>query len=584
MPPSRRRRAPSGAREESHSQRRSAPSGERRERPSEEASSSEGDSPDHYSYEEMVDHLRKVRSTSGEQGLKSKKKRRRRSHQPIREKRRQRFMVMVASLLIVLPILTFVGGSFLFSFMAYKGERFRKEMSVSVSEHLGFQGEFEDTFNVHRLTIKNRKFSAVGSENSVLAAIELSNLEARLRASSYFSDVWRIPHLVADRAMLHLRPLPPGQNQSAEAAAPVFEETLKILAAGLGFSGVPDSYKAESISCRHLSANFGANLDLVHRLEGLHVTMNRTQSGFFINADRGTVQYFYWPEFEVDAADLSLDGDGKLTIHRATLITQSEGNEEEGVCSLSGEIHLGANPSIDLSIEVSNIKLDHMVNQRTWGNRVLGLLSGTFSIKGDLSMDSLPTISGSIQIPGLSVKELPILTALSVRCGIAQLKRIEFDLFEAQIEQKGNSIRVFDIYGSQSSIAALTGQFTVHPNHNIDGSFEIGLPDSTLEEMGKDNENGRPAFFKPKADDTKYGWAAFDVTGNLESPLDNLDRQFEAYLTGSGSYNPREYRRTTTFQRPQPLHEGPKEIHQQRLEGLFGQYVDEGLAPRIGND
>ncbi len=482
-------------------------------------------------------------------------------------------MLVGAFLLVILPILSFVGGSFLFSYLAYKGERFRKEMSASVNEALGVQGEFEDTFKVSKLTMKNRKFSAVGADNSVLAAFDLSNLEARLRASSYFSKEWRLPHLVADRAMLEFRPLPAdASGEQAEAASPRLDEAIKVLAAGLGFSGVPDHYQIERMSCRHLSANFGVNLDVPHRLEGLHVSLNRTKSGYFINADRGTFDYFFWPQFHVDSADLTLYPDGRLTVHGVNLST-----EEGGTASITGELMLGENPSVDLSAEVSQIKLDSMVNDETWGNRVLGLVTGEFVIKGDLTMGKLPVITGKIQVPDFSVKNLQILTSLSNHCGIAELKRLAFDLFEARIHQEGGKIRVYDIFGSRPSLAGLTGEFTVQPNHTIEGSFEIGLPESTLDNMatGKDGVNrGRPTFFKSKADGTNYGWAAFDVWGNLKTPIDNLDRPFEAYLSKSGSYNPREHRRTTTFQRPQPLHEGPQETYVGRLEGLFDLYMN----------
>ena len=70
----------------------------------------------------MIDHLRKVRGSTEQQGLKSKKKRRRRSHQPIVQRRKRRNMSMLAFLLLVLPVVAFVGGSFLFSSMAYEGE------------------------------------------------------------------------------------------------------------------------------------------------------------------------------------------------------------------------------------------------------------------------------------------------------------------------------------------------------------------------------------------------------------------------------------------------------------------------------
>ena len=61
------------------------------------------------------------------------------------------------------------------------------------------------------------------------------------------------------------------------------------------------------------------------------------------------------------------------------------------------------------------------------------------------------------------------------------------------------------------------------------------------------------------------------MTGSLEAPTDNLDRLFDAHYRGD--YNPREHRRTTTFQRPQALRNGATDIYLERLNQLFDRYV-----------
>ena len=564
MPPSRRRRAPSGARES-----QSPPSAERSADaadPSEPSSASTDGSdaaPDHYSYQEMVDHLRKVRSSSSDQGLKSKKKRRRRSNQPIQAKRRRRLMMMGLGLLILLPILAFVAGSFLFSYLSYGGERFRKEMSESVSEVTGYQGEFEDPFNVSKLAMKSRKFTAVGPDDSVLAGFTLTNTEARLRFGSFLSKDWIISQLIADRAELQFRPLPPQVEGTAQ--VPVLDEAIKVLVAGLGFSGVPDSYDAESMSCRHFSADFGVNLDKPHRLEGLHLTMNKTKAGYFMTAGRGTIDYFYWPQFRIETADLTWAPDGMLSVHRANLVS-----EDGGSCSITGEIFLGKEPRVDLAIEVENVKVSDMVHVE-WSKRILGRLEGSLTLKGGLTMDDLPELKGKVKIPGLSVKNLEVLSSLSLNFGTAELKRLEFDDFSATIHQTGGILRLYDIYGLNPRVASLLGEFTVQPNHNISGKFELGLPDDTLGRATSDGmTKGRPAFFESKPDNP-FGWTSFDVTGSLQEPADNLDRRFDAYYRGE--YNSREHRRSTTFQRPQALRNGASDIYLERLNQLFKRYV-----------
>lgn len=561
MPPSRRRRAPSGARDSQPSPSSPSSKGPSNAEAPRAVDGSDA-APDHYTYQEMVDHLRKVRSSSNDQGLKSKKKRRRRSNQPIRAKRRRRLMVMGTALLILLPILAFVGGSFLFSYLAYGGEKFRKQMSESVSETIGFRGEFEDPFVVSKLSMKNRKFNAVGPDDSVLTSLILTNTAARLQFGSFFSEDWKIAHLITDRAELQLRPVPPKLEETA--LAPV-QEAIEILAAGIGFSGAPEGYEAERISCRSFDAIFGANPDQPHRIEGVHINMTRSEEGYFITADGGAVTYFYWPQFTVESADLMWHYDGRLVVNRANLVT-----ENGGTCTITGEVRLGSDPSIDLEMAVENVKVSDMV-AKAWNTRVLGRLNGTFSLKGGLTMGDLPVLTGKLTIPGLSVKNLSVLETLSLNFSTAELKRMEFDEFSASLEQVGNRLRFYDIYGKRSSLAGLLGEFTVEPNHNLRGRFEIGLPNSTLDRASKDGiAKGRPSFFKPKPGDP-YGWTSFDVSGNLEVPTDNLLRQFEAHYRGE--YNPRELRSATTFQRPQALRSGPNDIYLERLNQLFNNYV-----------
>ena len=552
MPPSKRRRSPSGLPKSQSPRPSSSPASS--PPPGEEGDSSR----DHYNYQEMIDHLRKVRGTTEQQGLKSKKKRRRRSHQPIVQRRKRRNMSMVAFLLLILPVIAFVGGSYLFSYMAYQSERFRKEMSSKVGEMTGFEGEFAETFSTNKFSFKNPKYSGIGPDESVLAEMDMKNLEAYPRFSSLLSDNWDIKRFIIDEGKLHLRPIAPkavgadkGENASANPLHPA------ILAAKLGFSGVPNSVNMDRVSFRNLSASFGHNVEIIHNIFNLHVVMNRTRTGYFINCDRGTIEYFYWPKFSVVKSDLSLDMEGNLKIHRASLES-----EDGATCEMTGTIALGgATPSVNLSMEVANVKVDNVVNESTWADRVLGRLNGNLQLVGDLTTTNPPVLTGTIAIPGLSVKNLEFLNSLEKFCGISQLKRIEFEVFEAQIEQQGSAIRIHNIYAQNP--AGLTGEFTVRPNHDLEGKLRIGLAESVLNDIS----GGRPSFFEIGDDASPYGWAEFNVSGKLADPIDDLRRKFEMIL--QGDYDPREHRPMSTFRRPLPLSQGPNDIYLGRLKQLF---------------
>ncbi len=562
MPPSKRRRRPSGSPSSSRSRSGGPSIGSGPSRPPAESEAVDPDK-EHYSYEEMIDHLRKVRSTSDTQGLKSKKKRRRRSHQPIKEKRKRQMMMVMIFLFLILPVVAYVGGSYLFSYLSYGSERFRKELSISVGRQLELTGEFEDRCSISGVTIKNRRYSGTGPDDSVVADVRFTNIEAQLRASSLVSNAWKITQLVVDEAALHLRPI---SNEAASQTPGTanLTEPLRILAAGLGFSGAPNAFDSDRISFRKFSATFGANPDVPHRLDNLHLVMNRTSSGFLMDCDKGTLKYFYWPLFHIKAADLSIDGNGKLSVHRATLVT-----EDGGTCELAGEIQLtGSEPSIDLTAEITNIKVDNLVNKSTWGDRVLGLMSGELRLEGSLTAESPPVLTGKIAIPGLSIKNLDFLSSMSKYCGIAALSRVEFDqVFEANIRQIGSEVTIHEIYGRNPSLVALTGEFTVKANHDLEGSFMLGLPELVLDKI----ERGRPQFFESRNDGSQYGWAPFTITGGLENPIDDLRPRFELFL--QGDHDPREHRRPTEFRRPPSL-AFDREVYYQRLEQLFERFTE----------
>ena len=558
MPPARRRRRPSGS--------QSLPASPNADAEADRAVGPDmapnADEPDHYSYEEMVDHLRKVRSSSESQNLKSKKKRRRRSQQPVRQRRRSRLVKTMVFLLVLLPILAFVVGSYVFSYISLKGESFRKSMTESVNEKLGVNGEFEDKFNITGRTLENRSYSAIGPKDSLVAQMDLRSLSARMRFTSMFSKDWQIDHLDCDEARIELRPLAAPAAGAAQAAFPLDDAEKangpEILAAGLGFSNDPSSFDAERISFRDISFYFGESRNNVPRqIEHAHLVLNKTRRAYFGNCDLGILNYQFWPSMKIKSSDVSFYFDGKIVIHQASLET-----EDGGTCELTGEINPnGPVPTINLSAEIANFKLSNMVNPDTWGDRLLGRMNGEFTLEGTLTKEKPPVLKGKFNIPNMSLKNMVTLNTLSKDCRIFELKRVEFEFFEGELTHSEEGIRIHDFFGKNASLIGLSGDVLVRPNHTLEGEMKLGLPDDTLNRIA----NGRPDFFE--SGEAAFSWASFNVYGNLETPQDDLRTRF--FQFGQGATGVRHVPRQSGFHVPRPLAEGPKDVYIKRLEQLF---------------
>ncbi|HUF63159.1 MAG TPA: hypothetical protein VMN36_13870 [Verrucomicrobiales bacterium] len=463
---------------------------------------------DHYSYDEIMDHLKRVHSRHG---VKSKKKRRRRSHQPVKEKRRTRFLTALTVLVLFL-LAAVIGVSLFFSHLYYETEKFRVEASQLIGEITGLEAEFQGRFTVDQSRFVNKQLLLKGREDLMVYELNFTGIRATVPLLSLLRSIWDTDLLV-DNAEGKLKPARPA-NTSASAPARK-DEVPSSLVAGLGFQRLPKAFLLNRLAIQRLSLDFGADARNPHSIRDVSLLCKRTPNHYFIDVRTGHLKFGSWPVFRISSADATLDSEGAVHILESNL-----SEEGGGTCDVTGDLRfLGDDPGADLTAALESIQLHRAVHP-SWQERVVGTVSGQIRLQAGFREDDPFLLSGTLSGDGVALKRLDLLSELSRVSGLDLFQRLECKEFTVKFEQDRDRIRLYDMSAATSEIFLLHGEVTIHQDERLEGSFELGLPNALLARF----HHLKPQFFEARG--SNVSWAKFEISGTLSVPQDTLITQF----------------------------------------------------------
>ncbi len=463
---------------------------------------------DHYTYGEIMDHLKRVHSRHG---VKSKKKRRRRSHQPLKEKRRTRF---VSALVLVglIMLASVIGISFFFSHLYYETERFRAEVSSLIGKITGLESDFQGPFAVNKSRFVNKQLRLKGGEDDLVYELNFSGIRAAVPFLSLLRSTWETDLLV-DAAEGKLKPA-----RSAISSLPASSgqtQSPSPLVASLGFKRLPEAFLLNRLAIQRLSLDFGSDARNPHSIRDVSLLLKRTPNRYFIDVRSGELKFGSWPLFRLESANATLDSDGEVKLLESRI--REEGG---GVGDLSGALRfLGDAPGADITAVLESIALTRTVHP-TWRDRVVGAVSGQIRLQAGFREDDPFLVSGTLSGDGIALKRLDLLSDLSRASGLDLFQRLECKEFTMKFEQDRNRIRLYDLSAATEDFFILHGEVLIHRDERLEGSFELGIPNSLLARF----HHGRPQFFEARG--SNVSWAKFNIGGTLSVPQDTLIPQF----------------------------------------------------------
>ena len=481
--------------------------------------------PEKYSFDEMMDRLKKKRPDgeepeNGELVTRSDgsravrvRKRKRRSQQPQKEDRRKTLrarMIQVSAALILILLALFAAGV---AIVYANSAPFREGLAEKITRSSGAKVELNQ-FRMNPTSANAASIVLTWPAGNVLRELAARSIRAEIFPSSFLGKSMVGEELSAATATLNL--------QIPDPAAPVVYETLAEDAPPIRFKlyAIPDlnvllgDPGAPLIRLMNSEATFSKS-DIQNRNQLLLNRGKITIGGWRLNLrmDRSHVEF---RGNEVDVVGVRLKHE-----------TDPRGNFE-----LAGTISpYDADRTSSLAVELDSFLISGLVGEElgkifpgridtvsSSGESVLSFNAGP-NLNPSLTVDFRSALSSNLEISGF-----PFLVSLSQILVDDWFEHPVFDNeARGKILRAGGNVVLSDLDFETKGRMALRGSVTMYPDRRLSGALELGVADAMI------NSARNPRFeslFGPSQNG--FRWLTLKISGSAAAPMDNFKELFES--------------------------------------------------------
>ncbi len=530
--------------------------------------------PDQYSFEEMVERLRRghgsdpspedgelVTRADGTQAIRVRR-RKRRSHQPHKEQRlKKRRMLMIQLSAALILVLLFVLGFGIALLYANSGF-FRKGLTEKIAATTGAKVRLEQ-FRVNPRGANAALIELEWPQSEAMKKILARDLNAKVAPQSFLGGRMSGEEVVAREAIVWLG-MPEASSENATKDSPAPSIHFARLAANEGqvlygdpslpifklhkteLSYMPRSLDAVSMDDiandgfedfskegKSLSESF-ANRG---KLEGRSQHFSGAGSVPRLLVNRGELAIRDWPKLQVDRGQLQFV-DGMVEV--LGLRVRSNKNTR-GMMEFSGKVDSHAvDQAAKLSVLVGDYPFDELI-----GPELGKIFSGT--IESDpmapselllgVGKDSMATMSLSFRCApnaSLALHGLPFLKILS---NILDDSWYEHPVFTGDaigtLRRDGAAVAITDLNLLGRDRMAVRGRIRYGRERAYDGVLEIGIDPTVIKASGSRRMD---LIFGPPVGN--FRWVSIKVGGTAAFPTDNFEAQFDAAGRVEAEENP----------------------------------------------
>jgi len=478
--------------------------------------------PENYSISEMMDRLKErsngdrsngelVTRADGSQAIKVRS-RKRRSQQPQREtqqrQRRMRAVQVVGAVVVAVVLLALATGVVVYM----NGSPYRNKIMAHVAEATGAKAEVTQ-FRVTPIGANASSLELAWPEGQVMRKLNLQQINAELRFSSFFGQPWTGEEIAAQKGQF-LVGMP-----SADASSPE----------------VVDFFRFNRLRCADLSIVFGDPRSPA--LAILDTEMSLYPKGVGgrpeLRCTRGKVKFGRkLPELELDRALIGVTGK-RLDIVNFRLLEPGEG---QGAIEIVGQVE----PSDSGRATTLDTKIKDMPLEVLAGPEIGNLLRGrvesrnipqsNFITFDPAKPDALKMVMSfqGVGDPPMTLSQFPFLSKLR---NIFQDKGYERPVLDSGasgvLRISGSEISLSDLRLESTSRMTIRGSMTVGANKALSGRLEVGLPVRLVE-----SDPQLDAAFGARKEDLR--WLELNLSGTTDVPADDFGKKV---LTGT-STNP----------------------------------------------
>ncbi len=559
----------------------------------------ERDPKTHYSYEEMVARLRdnrpegsKVKSeekevdpNTGKVTVRKQKKRRTSSNKTglLKDAARRKFLQRLV--MFGLPSLGLLAAAaYLVAMGAVSTTRFQEGLGASLGKELGLAGPVAvQEASLVGLTLKVKAATISGREGNFFHSAEGSGIEMRLDPKSFLGGDWTVDVCLVSKATVRLATPSPTQASTWFPGRPV------LVPAGFLLSENPSRIHFSDVTLEQIDLLFGTGdpekSPGLHRVRASLVRRGMQPGGTFYDAQitggrDGRLVLPGWPPFRVESMRADLKNT-QATIKRSVLHfpldEAAKTKERASIVEAHGTIPYEAGKSASIDMTARGLLLSDLMPKNAQRNFTGIFRSDGLRLTYNTSSPSTTwRLQGPVTIQVARLKGLRLFNLLQSITG-GEVTAFDFDECQFVIDMTPSGTSLTEIRASAVGRAHLTGQLTIAPRGELDGTVRFGLANETLLEKF-------PDFFK--AGEEASSWTTVKIGGTASSPGEDLSARLQVWLATQpgGVPNPR-------INQPElpdedadpdaPVERPNKGADDERLEGLFDDLLDD--KPRENN-
>ena len=387
-----------------------------------------------------------------------------------------------------------------------RSEKFRKFVSVRMSESLDAQGEFAP-FKVEGTSFYSDEFAARGGEHAWFSDMQIQQIRADVNTRRFFERVWVIDQVTAQRVSLRLD-------------APRLERPEKPLIARetpapRRGGWLPNRVEIGTAVIRETDLEWGTAKR--GSLRGTSLQIHPREGGWDFSGVGGHLAQAGFPQLEVERF--------KMRYKQPALFVQSAELRDGG----SGSIHLNGevrfNDALDLQATLHGISITPLVAE-DWRVRVRGNIGGEVRIKNPLPAQDPPAVSGTLTLEQGLLEALPVLDQIALFTRTQQFRRLVLNKVSADFRQEKGRIEVRNFVGESDGLIRVEGSFTIVESI-IDGVFQVGVTPSSLQWLPGSQER---VFTQQRG---AYVWTAMRLAGPVSKPKEDLSPRLIAAAGGA---------------------------------------------------
>jgi hypothetical protein len=501
-------------------------------------SANENQDPDQYSFEQILERLKKspgsdsspengelVTRPDGSQVIRVRR-RKRRSHQPHREerlKKHRRHVIEISAALIL--VLLFALGSGIALLYANSGP-FRKGLIEKITAATGANVKLEQ-FRMNPHSANAALIELEWPQSGVMKKIIARGLDARVAPRSFLGGRMTGDEVVAQElTVLMGAPEQSGDSKMGGATPEASRIHFKRLA----------SSKSRVLFGDPMAPDFSLQNSELSFFPSHNKSVSR------LLANRGELVIKGWPKFQMDRAQLEFV-DGEVEILGLRLRSQKEGR---GILQVAGRVPRAPYRAVDQSsrllLTAENFPLEEIA-----GAEIGKLLSGKIDSDSRAAVSQLllggreagPSMSLSFRCApnsSINLHGLPFLKILSNVLNDDWYKHPVFmgDVVGA-VRREGAGVAITNLDLENKERMALKGSFRYGRERAYAGELEIGIPEVVIKASG--NRRLDLMFGKPKGN---LRWMSLRVSGTAASPADDFEAQYDAAGRGATGDKPAE--------------------------------------------